>query len=68
MNVRPLYDDAGDEWWTRAIWRRVPYGRRVVFKARVEPVAGRFVLPYGRRSVRYLTVAGRFVPYGRLRP
>src|SRR5258706_9330148 len=30
MNVRPLYDDAGDEWWTRGIWQRVPYGRRVV--------------------------------------
>jgi|SRR5258706_4166475 len=56
MNVRLLYDDAGDEWWTWAIWRRVPYGQRVVFKARVEPVAGWFVLPYGRQSVRYLTV------------
>src|SRR5258706_4410069 len=58
MNVRLLYDDAGDEWWMRVIWWRVPYRRRVVFKARVEPVASRFVLPYGCWSVQYLTVAG----------
>ncbi len=66
MNVHLLYDDAGNEWWMQVIWWCVPYGQQVVFKARVGLVAGWFVLPYSCQSVRYLTVASRFVPYGRL--